>query len=781
MTVLLRVIPDGRAPVYLGKTEALPEVPVTKADGELTGNFLVGEGSYSLDALVHDDAKRVCTSKWRIQAKPSGGERELKPSAPPSSVREISSQQAMGAPAQGGSRIERLTILLHAAPARPQAAKVEQATATMFEHSLASILNQLPAWSVRLVVFNLNQQAVLFQKDDFTAADLPRVAEAMEQMELARVDVRTLQNRHKVDVLSDLIDKETRQAKPATAVILMAPRSAAHLDPSFQPDPQQMAVSRWFYLPYHPATSLMPQRFGGRGMASGDDGTGDMSPHGRQGPIPMAGPPLGAQPADAVEQFYKRIKGETLSVGTPHEFAEALRRISAELPAVKAAPAPVVSAPLSAEPKPPAVEPTEPPAGGELGVQENPVEVLMRLRDRVLEHARKVPNHICVETVERQRFEPVVGRLHKSCEALLDARSRSAPSLRRDSTDWLRLDVGLADNHEIFSWAGAAHFEERDLDEIVPEGAIGTGLFATLLLSVFENRNPHYQFAGEETVDGRRLFTYSFKVPQAESHYRVKTRQKDWIVTGYEGELLVNPRTAELVRINVRTDQLPDSTSSCEIDTVMEYGIVPLDGFDYLLPQSTRQRFIGREGDEAENRTGFASCREYRGESTLTFGGSADAKGGAARNRLGVALPAGQAAVIELTKAIAFQGSAAGDPIEGRLAGPLRDTQRDVTLAPQGAKVVGRLMRVETRATGQYSIALRWETVELDGMKVPLSLKPNRAIPDLRRSPQGTLQRRGVEIELPRAGEEHYAVYHLTGKDSRLEAGLRTEWVTIEP
>jgi hypothetical protein len=660
----------------------------------------------------------------------------------------------------------------------------------MFSQSLASLLNQLPARTVRLVAFNIDQQVVLFQKDDFVAADLPRLTAAFDQLELARVDVRTLQNRDKLDILSDLIDKELQQAKPASAVILMAPRSASHIDPALQVDPQRAAASRWFYLQYETFPPRLHSRDGGRGPIW--DGTADSPNPPFRGPGGVSGPaqfPARSEAPDPTEQFFRRIKGEALPVRTPHDFAQAIHHMTAEIPTVKLPALPLRTAAPAASPGPTAPAESKPTAAqpadahpDEAGSLENPVEVLIRLRDQVLEHANKVPNHTCVESVERQRFEPVAGRSHKSCDTLLASRAHTDSSLHLNGTDWLRLDVGLANSHEIFSWAGAPHFEERDLDEIVPEGAIGTGAFATMLISLFENRDTHFQFDGSQTLAGRRLMAYSFQVAQPQSHYRVKTRKKDWIVTGYAGELLVDPNTASLVRLTVRTDQLPESTDSCEIDTSLVYGMVPLGGFDYLLPQSTRQRFIGREGDEAENRTTFTACREYRGESTLTFGGRPDADAAAASPSLNT-LPAGQPVVIELSNPISFRGAAAGDLIEGRLVAPIRDPQRQITLAPQGAKVQGRLMRVEMRSTeaGQFAIALRWETLELDGAKVPLSLKPNRLTPNMPRTSPGTLQRRGTEIELPRVGEELYGVYDLPDRNSSLAAGLRTEWVTKEP
>src|SRR5262249_35748864 len=157
-----------------------------------------------------------------------------------------------------------------------------------------------------------------------------------------------------------------------------------------------------------------------------------------------------------------------------------------------------------------------------------------------------------------------------------------------------------------------------DIDELIPEGAIGTGPFAALLMSLFENRNPRFVFEGDASEGPRRVFEYSFRVPQEESHYRVKAK-RDWVITGYTGTLRVAPATAELVKLTVRTEELPEETGSCETTTTMEFGLVPLGGLDYLLPKATTQRFVARDGAESENRLAFSACRAYRGESTLSF------------------------------------------------------------------------------------------------------------------------------------------------------------------
>src|SRR4051794_32794241 len=131
----------------------------------------------------------------------------------------------------------------------------------------------------------------------------------------------------------------------------------------------------------------------------------------------------------------------------------------------------------------------------------DPTEVLIRLRDRVLAHGEQVPNHTCVETITRDRYEPTIQPVPKTCDDLV-ARRRAAnfpAMLRLATTDRLRLDVLLSGGRELFSWAGTGKFEAREIDELIPDGAMGTGPFAVLLLGVFRGRPPRFTYEGEST------------------------------------------------------------------------------------------------------------------------------------------------------------------------------------------------------------------------------------------------------------------------------------------
>jgi hypothetical protein len=278
------------------------------------------------------------------------------------------------------------------------------------------------------------------------------------------------------------------------------------------------------------------------------------------------------------------------------------------------------------------------------------------------------------------------------------------------------------------------------------------------------------------SLEHRFVFEVSFRVPLEESRFRVKAG-REWVFTGYSGSLWVDAKTAELVRLVFRTDELSPATGLCETQTTLDYNMVQLGAAEYILPRSTRQRFISRDGSEAENHVTFASCREYKGEASVMFeGGGAEPVNPAGPRRVAAAsFPPGLPVTVDLVSTVHSDRAAAGDVIHGRLAKPIGN------FVPAGAALEGRLMRVEARhgARPEVVIALRWETIEVDGMKSPVFLRPDRRLKDLRIGDRAGLNRRGVEIELPPPSDLLHGFYHFPGRQVVVEAGYRTEWTTV--
>ena len=330
LNILVRVTPDGREPAYLSNIGTLPDVPVTKVDGEILGRFVVGEGTFGVEALVEDDSQRICRGKWRIQTKLSGSERELISTTQPGAVEEFSLVARRGP--KTSPTIGRLTIMIDAAPLAPSRSGLQPDDIELLVGSFTAMLEQLPAQSVRLAVFNLDQKSVLFRKEPFAETDIEELATTLGGIQLARVDYSALQKLEApVSTLIDLIHEEAQNQNPSNAVIVVGPRTRNH-----EPIPpgalleDQKTIPQVYYLRFLPNQSLLA--IAGRsgpianGISQADRG---YPPYANQD-----GPAIRPNPydvKDSVEQLLDRIKGETITVRTPHDFADAIHRISTQI------------------------------------------------------------------------------------------------------------------------------------------------------------------------------------------------------------------------------------------------------------------------------------------------------------------------------------------------------------------------------------------------------------------------------------------------------------------
>ena len=408
----------------------------------------------------------------------------------------------------------------------------------------------------------------------------------------------------------------------------------------------------------------------------------------------------------------------------------------------------------------------------------DPVEVLRRAVAKVAATRKTLPNYTCVQTVTRHYFRPAAATLSRACSVVIEERRQPTLDmvLRPQYTDRLRLDVAMIEHREIFSWVGASKFSEGEIDSVVPEGPISTGGFGGFLLSVFSADIADFHFVRSLVADnGRGLMEYAYRVPAAESHYKLKLQRGNlWFYTAYHGTFQVDPATDDVVRLEVDTDELPIATGSCVTLSSIDYATVRIGDSRFMLPSLMRQRWVDPWGNEVENKTVFNSCREYKGESTVTFfpEEGADAAGSPNRPQApALPVPPDLSFAFTLTTPIAVDTAAAGDTFRGKLTEPLRDSRHRV-LAPKGAEVEGRLVEVAAfYRPPRAIIALRPARIAIHGALVALTAER-----DWRRE---RTEHRRMPILLPPPGEERTGVFEFKGEHVLVRAGFRSEWRTL--
>ncbi|MCU1233151.1 MAG: hypothetical protein JWP63_1118, partial [Candidatus Solibacter sp.] len=194
-------------------------------------------------------------------------------------------------------------------------------------------------------------------------------------------------------------------------------------------------------------------------------------------------------------------------------------------------------------------------------------------------------------------------------------------------------------------------------------------------------------------------------------------------------------------------------------------------------PKNVGQRFVYPDARETENTTSLANCREFRGESTLTFSPGETAAPGVRRTiaRDPPSLPSGLRFTMALNAPIVADTAAAGDPFTGKLVEAARDYGGKV-LAPKGTLVEGRLVRVQTFARpSEAVIVLKPEAMLLRGVRVAINAARDwtYVIAERRR------QRKNLEILIPMRGEENAGGFRFSGEHVVVPAGYRSDWKTL--
>ncbi len=294
--MVTRITPEGagQQPVYLASRVGLPPVPKTNIELEVGGGYLLGEGRYDVNWTLLDEAGRVCRGSWRVNARLSRRERHLKLAMPPGTVADFTLRGRPGSKrgADDAAPI-RLTVLLNAAPLSPLRTRLRASDRVTLLGLLSSLLERLPARSVRLVIFNLDQQKTLLRQDGLTPGTLNRVAQALNGLELGRVDYHVLQNpQGHVDLLAGLMNQELRAETPSDVVVILGPatRYLDRVPPAALEEPRG-AAPQFFNFQFRPYLR------------------GDI------------------QLPDSVAIATAKAKGKTIIIRTPADFAKAIEQI----------------------------------------------------------------------------------------------------------------------------------------------------------------------------------------------------------------------------------------------------------------------------------------------------------------------------------------------------------------------------------------------------------------------------------------------------------------------
>jgi hypothetical protein len=396
------------------------------------------------------------------------------------------------------------------------------------------------------------------------------------------------------------------------------------------------------------------------------------------------------------------------------------------------------------------------------GQSPDPAAVLERARARLREVARGLDNYVCVETLDRNYY----------------GRAAAGGGRQLESTDRARLEVTVSRGRELHSWPGATRFDSRDVDELIRDGPVSTGAFGAYLAGIFDQPAAAFQFNGERRASGQTLFEYGYRVPLGASRFRIKVGA-EWRAAAYEGEFRIDPQSLDLVRMTVRTTQLPPGAAFTQAGATLDYRHVRIGASDVLLPRQSQLEILQEGGRETQNTVAFSDCREYRAESEIVFGAPPEIESSVAprAGRGRVALSIGLPVTLALEAPIDTALAAAGDPVEAKVVTPVRRPGSKEELIPAGAIARGRIRRVEHHLlpAPYFLIAMSFNRVEIQGVVFPFVA---------RSEPDADLSRElGANLAMGDAGIWSWGVGTFLFPTSKarmaVPAGFESRWFTL--
>lgn len=407
----------------------------------------------------------------------------------------------------------------------------------------------------------------------------------------------------------------------------------------------------------------------------------------------------------------------------------------------------------------------------------DPVHVLQATTERLLDDLKRMPRYTCVQTITRTYYASNQFG-HPSCSKLIaehDARKKMLPV---QSWDRLRLEVALVEGNSVYSWVGAPRFTDDTLDKLAGSGPLGSGDFGVFLSGILHHATLSFQ--GKRIDEGTRLLEYSYEMPVGKSSYRVKVPH-GWAVTGYDGTMLLDTQSNDLLQLVVRTNELPSASLACRATSEVTYRRTQIHQRMVLVPHETKLYTINTTGNESMSETSYANCREYSSTIKMMFGDETITANPAPASNPAPAptpapappLPPGLHFSVHVTTPVDMDKAAAGDPIEAVLTAPMRDKKK-VVIAPAGARLHGRLRTVKVWIAAFYTvqIGIQFESIEIEGASVPLTAIFLPVRPMFFSSPNSMRFR----------ADDSFIGGTFFFNDVRIRAkDLDSEWVTVTP
>lgn len=373
--------------------------------------------------------------------------------------------------------------------------------------------------------------------------------------------------------------------------------------------------------------------------------------------------------------------------------------------------------------------------------------ILEGIRQKVRQNLTRLPDYTCHVTIQRSRGAEGGRRLQR--------------------VDTVHIEIGYVDGKELYAWPGQ-RFENANLEEMLPDGgSVATGDFALHVKAIFLSNAATFTYVGRSIEAGREMVRFQYRVPRAKSRYLIRTGANQESVVGYGGSFWADSETLLLRRLEIMVDEIPPQVRIRTAGSTLTYALARIGEAEFLLPQISDLFIVDKNGRESRNLTRFDRCRQYSGESSVSFADPAPLSIEGPTSLSELSVPPGILVEMILRSDLDGTRAAIGDPFSAVVS---RDAVKAGTLVvPKGAKVSGRITRLGqiTRGRVMYQLlGLRLSAIEFANRRGEFNASLE------------SLAVAGTPTEVGRGTQRGETVLFVKGNLLHIPAGVHMYWRT---
>ena len=417
---------------------------------------------------------------------------------------------------------------------------------------------------------------------------------------------------------------------------------------------------------------------------------------------------------------------------------------------------------------------------------------LNRIREKMRQSLERVPDYTCLQTIERTNFTEQARKRADKQARKGDRGSAYDARMYANASDTIRVEVALVDGKELHSWPRAEEFTSTPLATMVGYGLVSAGDYATHLETLFAAGEAGFDYVGEESLQGRNVLRYDYRVPLAKSGYVLRNEGQEAKVA-HHGSLWADAESLDLISLTFEADNIPFRLKVTKATTERSYMRLPIGGSRVVLPRESRAVMRFSSGIESRSEISYKDCRQFGAQSALSFGEIAEPNDPEIEVIEETRIPPGVVLRIRLETRINSEESAVGDPIRGKLRQAVKRDGK--TLAPKGAAVTGRIRVLErhTRPQALFMVGLEFLALEFDSKRARFKAKLTEvapitgmfSVPAAGYRPQGRRNNAGVFESLGHTrvvSDPRYpggGMIFMRGQRFKIHSGLNMIWRTV--